>query len=262
MNQSDWATFFSQEESFFNFVTSNCTELDCFGNNAYPRYSHGYDMAGNLVTAKPQYVRYLCHANGDQALFDQIQSKAAECYELYNSLSLNDNPCSRQPIFLEEATRIAVHVDKAHSSQLITHNPTVSIVRERKFENVEQQFDSLQTQVQTLKQLGLESARVDVAVTTMAIHIDSLELVAYFGREDVVFRRPTGRHYRCRVFWDREVKASKLGFFISRDPIDYHKVSAPRLSRQDSYENSGLRLNFGAPCDGAFWVAKKSRVTS
>ncbi|USD58894.1 hypothetical protein J4N45_10165 [Vibrio sp. SCSIO 43140] len=261
MNRSDWATFFSREESFFDFVTSNCTELGCFGLNAYPKYTPGFNMAGKVVVSKPQHVRYICHVNGNQALFDKIKSKAAECYDLYDLLSLNDKRCSRQPIFLEDATRIAVHVDKAHSSQLITHKPTVAIVRERKFEDADKQLDLLQSQVQTLKQLGLESAQVNVAVTTMAIHVDSLELVAYFGREDVVFRRPTGYHYRCRVFWEREVKPSKLGFFISRDPIDYHEVSAPRLSRKDSYENSGIKLEFGAPCDGVFWVAQHTRIT-
>lgn len=260
MEQSDWADFFSREESFFNFVTSQCVEIGSFGDNAYPKYSPEFTTSGKMIDKKPQHVRYICHANGDQNLYDEIKRRASSCYSLYNSLSLSDKPCSRQPIFLENADHIGVHIDKAHSSQLITHRPLLSLVRERKHENYDIQMRELNDQVEKIKLLGIPSAQIDVAVTTLAIKVDSRDLVQYFGRSDVVYRRPSGLHYRSRVFWGREAKAMKLGFFISRDPIQYHEVTSPRLSRTDSYENSGQRLSFGAPCDGTFWVAKNVEV--
>lgn len=256
VNRDNWAKFFSDEEKFFKKVTSTTKEITSFGMNCYPRYREVLSDQGKMVVVKPQHVRWIGHVNDNQALFNELMEDAIDVYSLYDSLSASDKPCSRVPIFLKDAKRIAVHTNDAYSSNLITKRPEISLARKRYGRDIDKDYAAYNKMCKELHQLGFQSAHVEPSITTISLKVSSRELAEYFGREDVVFRRRTGNQYRSCVYWQGESNPMKLGFFISLSPITYHTVITPRESRRDSYLKSGKALSFPGPCDGDFWISK------
>ncbi|MEZ9463050.1 hypothetical protein AB4178_15210 [Vibrio splendidus] len=255
---ADWVRFFKLEEQFFDDVLSYSSEVESFGSHCYPKYSEEFTESGHLRLTKPQHIRWIGHLNGDLNLFNKLQKQAEEIYDLHQSLTLSEKRCSREPIFLSDATRIGVYKNVAHSSNLITSAEEVSLVRGKYTATPANDIQKYNEMREELIRLGFSTAIVSLAPVTLSLKVSTKELVNHFGREDVVYRRQTGHQYRSRVYWDRKSKPMKLGFFISLNPITYHSVVSPRESREDSYLNSGQAIPFVGPCDGEFWISKTS----
>ncbi|MDH5935675.1 hypothetical protein L8R84_05905 [Vibrio splendidus] len=255
---ADWVRFFKLEEQFFDDVISSSSEVESFGSHCYPKYSEEFTESGHLRLTKPQHIRWIGHVNGDLNLFNKLQKQAEEIYDLHQSLTLSEKRCSREPIFLSDATRIGVYKNVAHSSNLITSSDEVSLVRGKYTDTAADDIQKYNEMREELIRLGFSTAIVSLAPVTLSLKVSTKELVNHFGREDIVYRRQTGHQYRSRVYSDRQSKPMKLGFFISLNPITYHSVVSPRESREDSYLNSGQAIPFVGPCDGEFWISKTS----
>lgn len=255
---ADWVRFFKLEEQFFDDVISSSSEVESFGSHCYPKYSEEFTESGHLRLTKPQHIRWIGHVNGDLDLFDKLQKQAEDIYDLHQSLTLSEKRCSREPIFLSDATRIGVYKNVAHSSNLITSTEEVSLVRGKYTATPADDIQKYNEMREELIRLGFSTALVSLAPVTLSLKVSTKELVNHFGREDIVYRRQTGHQYRSRVYSDRKSKPMKLGFFISLNPITYHSVVSPRESREDSYLNSGQAIPFVGPCDGKFWISKTS----
>lgn len=252
-----WAAFYRAEESLYEYVTSQVTEVQEYGRHCSPLITPLIYEDGRMNSFRPKHVRWIGSVEGDHALLKNIELKAAKVRQLYLDAKPKAERYPRDIMFLPECWKLVVNTNEAFSSHIIRNVEHLVLASECiKVEHYAEQIIQYRELLASLIRNDFTSAEVHYNPATISITVKTTDIIQHFGRDDLVYRVPSGIQYRMRVDEGTHSFQTKLGFVICLNTPIIAQPSSYRKGRGDKYSTVSEPLPFPEDIKGQFWVQK------
>ena len=202
-NKQIWKAFFELEQSFYDYVITNCDEL-------YSQDPPEFIEVNNQLKA-PKYIRWIGRLTHESSEFKQRLDELQQTYQLAAGEDFTSYPM-RFCEFYQNVDQINITTNTAfRSRQLKPSFFTLFLINED---------DNIAETSSQLKSHGIES-RIHVEQSLLGIQfhffqVNVEDLFEYFKTDKIQARAPSGHHYRARIRFQDESAGEriKLGFIV------------------------------------------------